>query len=166
MFLRYPRGNFTTFFALRTRFFIEISNPSLFIRVKYSPRTIFSHTIRFAILLWIKNGVYYFSIFNGFRENWIYVPKSQKIPFLPIFDTWHRGMHHSKWPTKNFLVTRDLLWVDLAKKIRWASQNSGWQRISLNKPRSLRCRTDYECGCFISKKINSCKIQINLSCPF
>ena len=46
-----------------------------------------NHSIHHSILK--KIGVDRFSIFNGFRENWIYVPKSQKIPFLPIFDTWH-----------------------------------------------------------------------------
>ena len=54
-------------------------------------------------------------------------------PFSAYF--WpvrHSLPHHSKWPTKNFLVTRDLIWVDLAKKICAHSQNSGWQRISLN----------------------------------
>ena len=33
-----------------------------------------------------KNGVDYFSIFYGFRENWIYVLQGPKIRFPPIFD--------------------------------------------------------------------------------
>ena len=66
--------------------FSENLTLSRFIKVNYTHWTIVMYTVRFVIRLWSKNGVDYFSIFYGFRENWIYVLQGPKIRFPPIFD--------------------------------------------------------------------------------
>ena len=81
-----PFGSCDVTSISRTWFFPEILTLSRFIKVNCNPGTIFVHTVRFASLLWIQNGVDCFCTFNGFRENWNYMMKGQKLRLPPIWD--------------------------------------------------------------------------------
>ena len=113
-------GNCDVISTSWTWFFPEILTLSRFIKVNCTTKTIVVHIIRFALLLWIQNGVACFCTFNGFRENWIYMMKGQKFRLPPIWDpllVWWPPP--SKFPKFFFNLLINPFCDDFCQKIPW-----------------------------------------------